>query len=250
MRMSMSWYAKNGSRTAAAAVLLLCGLNPGAGAGERTRLYTEPDPASPGGIEGRVADPARPLLQVLAIPPDAPEQVYQAEITGADRQGFRFTGLPMRGYDLIVIYEDAFYEGLQLKRGESTLTEEDEAAIQASIQKSEPFFLKKFVHRLSGETGDGNQARCICTFLRDAKSEAYMDKEQAAISATGAWRRTFKLVLLKDVGPGWQIVRARDLYPVWVEPKKAGCPHRHAPALQRVRVADGVKNIGEVKLND
>ena len=43
------------------------------------------------------------------------------------------------------------------------------------------------------------------------------------------FRRTFKLVLLKDVGPGWQIARARDLYPVWVDPKRAAA----AASLQR-----------------
>lgn len=225
----------------------------GATAGERTRLYTDPDPASAGGIEGRVIDPARPLVQVLAIPADAPELVYEGEISGADRQSFRFSGLPMRNYDLVAIYDDAFYEGLQLKRGESTLTAEDSQAIDTAIQKSEPFFPKKIIHRLSGETGDGNLARCICTFLRDRTSEAYWDKEQAAISKTGAWRRTFKLLMLKDVGPGWQIVRARDLYPVWTDPaapKKAQPQHHHSPALQRIRVADSIKNIGDLKLGE
>lgn len=238
-----------GKRSAWAVGILVAAWALGMQAGERTRLYTAPDPASAGGIEGKVANPSRPLLEILAIPADAPEQVYEGQISGPDRKSFRFTGLPMRSYDLVAIYEDEFYEGLQLKRGESTLTEEDQQLIEAAIQKSEPFFLKKVVHRLNGETGDGNVARCICTFLRDQKSEAYMDKEQAKISATGAWRRTFKLLILKDVGPGWQIVRARDLYPVWADPKKAACSHHYAASLQRIRVADSVKNIGELDLS-
>jgi hypothetical protein len=237
------------SKTTAWSLGLLAAWALGASAGERTRLYTVPDPASSGGIEGRVIHPSRPILEVLAIPPDAPEQVYEGQITSSDSQSFHFSGLPMRIYDLVVIYEGDFYEGLQLRRGESTLTADDQQSIDAAIQKSEPFFLKKSVHRLSGETGDGNMARCICTYLRDKKSEAYMDKEQAKISATGAWRRTFKLLVLKDVGPGWQIVKTRDLYPVWAEPAKAACNHHYSAALQRVRVADSIKNIGDLDLS-
>lgn len=220
-----------------------------AGTGERTRLYTDPDPDSPGGIEGRVAHPAKKLMQVLAIPPDAPEKVYKGEITGPDKQGFKFSGLPMRRYDLILIYDDDIYEGLQLKRGESTLTAEDLELIDRIIQKSEPFFTRKTIHRVMGETGNGNMARCICTFLRDKKSTAYMDKEQAALSRSGAFRRDFKLVLLKDVGPGWQITRTRSLYPIWDHQKRDRAPaHHYSEALSRIRVADGVKKVGELDL--
>lgn len=216
---------------------------------ERSRLYTKPDPASPGGISGTISKPSRKIEQVLAIPADAPEKVYLGTIDGSN--GFRFTGLPMRRYDLVVIYDDEIYEGLQLHRGESTLSAEDLKSIDAIIQKSEPFFTKKFIHRVMGETGNGNMARCICTFLRDKKSTAYMDKEQAALSKSGAFRRDFKLVLLKDVGPGWQISRARSLYPIWDHQKRDTAPgHHFSNSLARVRVADSVKDLGEIDLTE
>ena len=215
---------------------------------ERSRLYTKPDPASPGGITGTISKPSQKIEQILAIPADAPEKVYKGTVEGSN--GFRFTGLPMRKYDLIVIYENDIYEGLQLLRGESTLSSEDLKLIDAIIQKSEPFFTKKFIHRVMGETGNGNMARCICTFLRDKKSIAYMDKEQAALSKSGAFRRDFKLVLLKDVGPGWQITRTRSLYPIWDHQKRDTAPQHHfSESLARVRVADKVKDLGKLDLS-
>src|SRR4051812_35703053 len=113
---------------------------------ERTRLYTAPDPAAPGGLKGRIARPEGPLLQILALPTATPENVYQGEISGPKRDSFQFKGLPVGKYDLVAIYDDAFYEGLQLVRDKSSLTPEDLKKIDATIQKSEPFFPKKIVH--------------------------------------------------------------------------------------------------------
>ena len=217
---------------------------------ERSKLYTKPDPQASGGIKGSIGKPDLPIEQILAIPADAPEKVYKGELIDSDRRGFEFTGLPMRKYDLIVIFKNSLYEGLQLHRGESTLSSEDLKLIDAIIQKSEPFFTRKFIHRVMGETGNGNMARCICTFLRDKKSIAYMDKEQATLSKSGAFRRDFKLVLLKDVGPGWQITRTRSLYPIWDHQKRDTAPQHHfSESLARVRVADKVKDLGKLDLS-
>jgi hypothetical protein len=218
-----------------------------AGAG-RTRLYTAPDPASPGGIEGRVAQPPRPIEQILAIPFDAPEKVYKGEVSGTDRRSFRFSGLPMRKYDIVVIFENSIYEGVQLNRGENTLTDDDREKITEIIEKSEPYFNRKIIHRVEGRTGRGNTARCICTFFRAKGSELMWEKYK------GKWkrddfRRTFKLVMLKQVGPGWQVVRMRDLYPVWVSPNHIRPKHHFNDALSGIRVADKIKNIGEINLS-
>jgi hypothetical protein len=62
------------------------------------------------------------------------------------------------------------------------------------------------------------------------------------------FRRTFKLVLLKDVGPGWQIARARDLYPVWVNPKSTLPVHHFSSAISQIRVADQIKDLGTLDL--
>jgi hypothetical protein len=208
-----------------------------AGFAVRDRLYTKPDPASPGGIMGEVVKPAHPIRQVLAIPPDEPRLVYEGDIRGEGQRRFYFEGLPMRKYDLVVIYDDNFYEGLTLHRTENTLKKADLTKINETIQKAEPYFTKKYIHRVEGMTGRGNVARCICTFLRDRPSTNGPD-----------YRRTFKLIMMKDVGPGWQVVRARDLFPVWTKPDKATPTHHYRSQLSRIRVTTRLKDLGPLNL--
>ena len=214
---------------------------------ERTRLYTKPDPANTGGLKGRISKPQLPIEQILALPTDSIEEVYQGEITGTGRDTFEFKGLPVGKYDLVVIYPAAFYEGLQLDRDPSTLTAEDLKKIDGSIQKSEPFFTKKIVHRLEGATGRASAARCICTYVREKTSDLLLEQFEGK-SSRDDFRRTFKLVLLKDVGPGWQIVRARDLYPVWVDPKRSLPEHHFSAAISQFRIADELKDLGALDI--
>ena len=215
---------------------------------ERTRLYTKPDPANTGGIKGHISAPTQPIEQVLAMPTDNPEVLYPGEITGPKRDSFQFTGMPVGKYDLVVIYDSAFYEGFQLSRDPGTLSPEDLKKIDESIQKSEPFFTKKFIHRVEGMTGRGSTARCICTYFRDKGSALLLERYEGQASRPD-FRRTYKLVILKDVGPGWQIVRARDLYPVWADPKHALPSHHFSAALSQIRVADQVKDLGNIDLS-
>lgn len=214
---------------------------------ERTRLYTKTDPANTGGLKGRIAKPELPIEQILAIPAENPEELYAGEVTGPKRDTFQFTNLPVGKYDLVVIYDLAFYEGLQLNRDASTLTPEDRKKIEASIQKSEPFFPKKIIHRVEGVTGRGSTARVVATFSREKGSELLLQQFEGT-SQRPDFRRTYKLVMLKDVGPGWQITRARDLYPVWVDPKHALPAYHHSTVLNQLRVADQLKDLGDLDL--
>jgi len=214
---------------------------------ERTRLYTKTDPANPGGLKGRISKPEQPIEQILATPTENPEEVYLGTVSGPKKDTFEFKNLPVGKYDIVVVYPKDFYEGLQLNREASTLTPEDRQKIEGSIQKSEPFFTKKFVHRLEGVTGRASAARCICTYYRDKGSDLLMEQFEGK-SSRDDFRRTFKLVLLKDVGPGWQIVRARDLYPVWVNPKAALPEHHFSSAISQFRVADAMKDLGDLDI--
>lgn len=215
---------------------------------ERTRLYTAPDAASTGGLKGRIAKPALPIEQILATPAADPEKVYQGEVSGTKRDEFAFKGLPVGKYDLVVIFANEFYEGCQLNRDKSTLTADDIAQINASIEKSEPYWPKKFVHRLEGETGRGNMARAVCTFFRDKGSDLLLTQFEGK-SNRSDFRRTFKLVLLKNVGPGWQITRARDLYPIWSDPKRPLPQHHFNAQISSIRVADELKDLGDLDLS-
>ena len=215
---------------------------------ERTRLYKKPDPANTGGIKGSIAYPALPIEAILAVSAEDVEEVYEGEVSGTRRSEFQFKGLPVGKYDLVVIFATEFYEGLRLNREASTLTPEDLKKIDASIQKSEPFFTKKFIHRVEGDTGRGQGARAICTYFRDKGSELLLEQFEGK-SNRPDFRRTFKLVVLKDVGPGWQIARARDLYPVWMNPKAALPVHKFSAAISQLRVADQIKDLGAIYLS-
>jgi hypothetical protein len=205
------------------------------------RLYTAPDPASPGGLKGHIARPAQPVGSVVAVPRDEPGKAYDGTL-GGDGREFRFEGLPMGKYDLLVIYEDAFFEGLQLSREPNTLTRDDLRKIDDTVNKSEPFFTQKTVHRVEGTSGRGGAAHALCAFLRDKSS---MD---GAGATRQEYRRAIKLLFLQDVGVGWQIVQSRDLYPAYVKPANARPVHHFAEALGGIRVTDHVKDMGDIDL--
>jgi len=220
---------------------------------ERHRLYTTTSPDDKGGIKGTITSPRKPILQILAMPPDEPRFVYEGKVTGADKQGFLFESLPMAVYDLFVIYEDEFYEGLELHPKKNTLTPEDVKKIETIITDSQPYFTKKIIHRLEGTTGRGNLARCVVTYLRDKASSGTSSHreglEYMADQSKMGWRRTFKLVWLKDVGPGWQVVQTRDLYPVWTGPKNALPTHHYSDSISHIRITNQIKDLGTISIN-
>jgi len=191
--------------------------------------------------------PSQPIEQILAIPPDEPRLVYKGTVTGAGRREFSFSGLPMRKYDLVVIYKDRLYEGLNLERGDDTLTSLDHQKITATIDKAEPYFTRKIIHRMQGKTGRGNLARCIATFMRDRPSTVGHGTANGP-GGNRTSRRTFRLVMLKDVGPGWQVVRSRDLYPSWTTSASCEATHTYSKSLSRIRVTRSIKNIGNLNL--
>ena len=220
---------------------------------ERHRLYTEINPADKGGIKGIIETPRKPIVEILAMPPEEPRFVYEGKVTGTDKQGFLFEGLPMAMYNLFVIYEDEFYEGLELHPKQNTLTPEDVKKITYIITESQPYFTKKVIHRLEGTTGRSNVARCVVTYLRDKASSGTASHrkglEYMVDQSQMGWRRTFKLVWLKDVGPGWQVVQTRDLYPVWTTEKNALPKHNYSEPLSHIRVTDSIKDLGIISID-
>ncbi|MFO7937872.1 MAG: hypothetical protein R6V06_09750 [Kiritimatiellia bacterium] len=215
---------------------------------ERTRLYTPPDTSASGGIKGRIVNPVKPIEQILAMPPDQPKKVYKGRITGDDRQDFFFGNLPMAKYNLFVIYEDEFYEGLRLSRKPDTLTKKDHEGIEKIVMKSDPFFNHKIIHRMEGTTGRGNYARCLTTQYRDQSAPGkVVEGEGFGVDMDrNLGRRTYKLIWLKHVGVGWQIVRKRDLYPVTVPLKELKPKHNYTKKLSGIRVTNKVKDLGTI----
>ena len=215
---------------------------------ERTRLYTTPDPACSGGFKGRITQPAKSIEQILAIPSASQEKVYMGAITGSTRNEFQFTGLPPGKYDLAVIYDDAFFDGVTLSKEENTLTEEDLKKIEETLLKSEPFYPKKIINRVEGQTGRGSPAALICTFMREKKSDLMVAYKPGEFFRED-FKRTYKLFTFKDVGVGWQVVRARDLYPAWVKPVLVAPPkYTFTKSLSGIRVADELKDLGDLDI--
>ena len=205
-------------------------------------LYTASNPSLGGGIHGRALNAAGSLRAAFAVPPSDPKRVYRAGIV--EDNSFYFSGLPVSRYDLFLLFDNAVYEGFTLTRGEDTLTAQDRKAIQSIVEQSEPFFNSKTLHRAAGKTGRmTGEARAVCTFLRtkpslDYAAETYTDH-----------RRAFKLVLFEDVGPGWQIVRTRELYSGFVKPSSIAVVFKRDERLSGIRVTDKVKDLGDIDLS-
>ncbi len=212
---------------------------------EQHRLYTPPAPQASGGISGSIAAPQKNARQILAIPRTQQHKAYRAQL-GPDGKTFSFRGLPMDHYDLIVFYDDHVYEGIRLSRENNSLTSKDESQISTIIEKSEPFFTIKEIHRLAGQTGRGSDAMGFVTFARDRKAEMY----DGPVIRSGM-RRTHKLVFLRQVGPGWQIARTRDLYPIWIEQdaKHNLRPrHTYSAKLAGIRVTTQMRTLDSLDL--
>jgi len=214
---------------------------------ENTFLYTKPDDTATGGITGKITSPSQAIELILATPSAEPEKVYKGDLDAANKGAFSFKGLPAGRYDLIVVYKDAFYEGLTLSRNENTLTDSDREKINQSLQKSEPYFPEKMIHRLEGQTGRGNQARMLATYSRKQGSLLTFTTHEGQY-ARDDQKRTFKLVILQDVGAGWQIVKTRNYNPVWAEPGTPLPEHHFTPVLSKIRVADELKDIGNLTI--
>ena len=212
---------------------------------ENTYLYTKPDDTATGGITGRITSPSDPIELILATPAAEPEKVYKGELDPATPGAFTFKGLPAGRYDLVVYYKDAFYEGVTLSREGNTLTELDLEKINTTLQKSEPYFPEKFIHRLEGQTGRGNQARMIVTYCRAKGSLLTFTTYKGEFSREDH-KRTVKLVMLQDVGPGWQITKTRNYNPYWAKPGTPLPKHNFSSALSKIRVAEEPKDIGNL----
>ena len=236
-------------------------------------LYSKTDPNASGGIKGTIADNPSEVLGVLAMPQKFPNlssmedvdggtsaknarnvnkdmtnQVYLAAL-GNDN-AFSFNGLPPGKYDLFVLCENCFYEGLLLSREDNTLTDADKQAIKAKITESNPFFNLKNQHRMEGQTGSYGKARVIEQEVRTLPVTL-----QSAEVMKNIQIRSIKLCLMESVGTKslgiqWDMKKTREITRQEVGPPdvKGVLPDYFCKALQGIRVSTAVKDIGAVKL--
>ena len=229
-------------------ILALCwcaaaAAGPHSGTRQSGRLYTAPDPNAPGGIRAIVDRPTRPMRAVFAMNTHDMAKVYRGKVI-EDGHGLLFEHLPIAKYDLMVLYENIFYEGFQLVRGRSTLTREDERSIRDILYASIPFFDTKRLHRAGGQTGDGGRARSVLQEMRKGKTL------MQSAETLGLRIRSLKLCLLEDVGPAWQLLNTREIVRQEVGPEDHQdlLSHKYSEPLQGIRVTRSIKDLGRIVL--
>jgi len=213
---------------------------------QSTRLYTKPDPQARGGLTANISLPRERVLDVFAMLATDPVKLYKGQVTD-DGNGFRFKGLPVGKYDLVVLYEDRFYEGLGLTRVTDSLTASDRDSIEQALRRSVPFFDTKAVHRAAGTTGRAGHARVM---LQELRTRKIVDQNGTVLA--GFQIRSLKLAWLEDVGKtGWHLVGTREIVRTEVAPgdRQGVLGHTYNPRLGGIRVIDTVKDLGTLNLD-
>lgn len=214
-----------------------------------SRLYTTPDPKAGGGIRAELTKPDRPIERVVAVSPDEPRK--KCFLGRVRKNRIEFTGLPPGKYDLVVFYADRLYEGLSLQRRseQNSLTSSDRDKIDQTFRRAVPFFDEKEVHRLEGATGRAGKARALATYLRTGKTGTTMVSGFSGDTFSGQLR-SVRLVLLEDVGPGWQIAETRELFrkEVLGDDPKGMLRVDFRKKLNTIRVSDSIKDLGRIDL--
>ena len=236
-------------------------------------LYTKPDLYASGGIKGVIAGNPSEVLGVICMPQKFPNvsvlndieggnaaknarninknmtnQVYLADL-GNDN-AFSFNGLPPGKYDLFVLCENCFYEGLLLSRDEHTLSESDVKSIKAKLLESNPFFNVKNQHRIEGQTGTFGKARVLEQEVRTLPVTL-----QSAEVLKHIQIRSIKLCLMESVGTAklgthWEMKKTREITRQEVGPPdtKGALPGYFCKALQGIRVSSSLKDAGTITL--
>jgi len=215
---------------------------------QSTRLYTKPNPALDNGFKGGVTKPRKPIKQIFASATADYKRLYKGKVIGQDKQHFVFEGLPIGKYDLVILYDNTFYEGLTLNREQpNTLNKSSKASIKKIINESTPFFNKKRIHRIKGKKSQ-YRARCVFQEVRTRPITL-----QSAATRRDIQVRSIKVGLLKDTGVGWALMETREI--VRQEVVKATdhtglLKHVYNPALGSIRTIGKMKNLGTIDLKE
>lgn len=213
------------------------------GTQQSSRLYTPPDASARGGIRMKVVKPnGGQVIGAFALVQFETKYCYRASVNG---DTISFNGLPAGKYDLMILCENGFFEGMRLTREEDALTKEDRASIEAILSKSVQFFDTKKIHRLGGVPGDTGQARCVLQEMR-TKPVTLQD----ASVRSDIQIRSLKLAELEDVGPAWQLTTTREIsrQEVAGNERRGLLPQKFVPALSGIRVTDQERDLGQVDL--
>lgn len=200
------------------------------------RIYTSPEPGAPGGIRGVVNVP---LTEALAVGHDH-THVYRGSLTDGN-QGFRFTGLPVGKYDLVLLTKDGVvYEGLALGEGKKDLPAGSLEHLKTRVEAQDAFFNRTLIQRIGF---DGDNALVFVERIRDKN---ILRQDATVLQAT---LRRLEVMEIAQAGDDWQVTTTRFL--LRAEQPPGGIDflqHKEDPALGNLRVVGGVKDLGQLKL--
>lgn len=238
---------------------------PYTGTTQSSKLYTES--SAPGGISGQIANPPSEILAIFAISREKMKTIQTtALLKGGTRSdakyriavhiahltpdnSFSFAGLQEGVYDLFVLLEHDYYDGLVLNRRGNDLTPVDSKTLREKIQVSNPYFNEKHIARLAGTTGRAAKARVLVEELRTLPVTLQDASVRADIQT-----RSIKLFLMEDVsvtgGPAWAVEETRELVRQEVGPPdtKGRLPEFFCKALSGILVLDTTENLGTIRL--
>jgi hypothetical protein len=200
--------------------------------------YAAPNPHCKGGVRFRLPAPAKPSA-VFALLQGDPNRCYPA---GYFNDGWVVKGLPAGTYDLMVVFDDRLCDGLTLAKGESALTKEDREAIQAILNKCEPYFETKVIQQAGGR---GGKATALLQQMRTRPLLLQSGETRRDIQI-----RSFKIVTLKETPDGWKLILSREIMRLEVggEMPRGVLPRFYIKELGNIRVTNGIINLGELSI--
>jgi len=201
------------------------------------RIYTAPDPAATGGIEGTAP---MPLAHALAVE-HGRLHVYRADLTDGGKT-FQFHHLPVGKFDLVLIAADnTVFEGLALGGPPANPDPVSEQHLRARVGAADSFF-NRFAILRTGVNGD--QALAFVERIRDR-----LTLQQSGEKLDANFRR-LEIIELAKAGDDWQMSATRHIYRE-EEPARENPPfmkHFFVSAIGNLRVVDTVKQLGELTL--
>ena len=201
------------------------------------RIYTVPDPAATGGIEGTAP---MQLTHALAVDHER-VHVYRADLTDGGNT-FQFHHLPVGKFDLVLIaVGNTVYEGLSLGDSAANPDPVSERNLRARIGAADSFFNRFSILRAGV---NGEQALAFVERIRDR-----LTLQQSGEKLNANLRR-FEIIDLAKAGDDWQMSATRHIYRE-EEPVRENPPftkHFFVSAIGNLRVVDNVKDLGALPL--
>ena len=204
--------------------------------GDPCRIYTVPDLAAKGGIEGRFPVP---VTHALAVDHER-VHLYRGKLSDGGK-AFHFDNLPVGKYDIVLVDEGkTIWEGATLGEALPPPGEKSAGNLAQRISLADAFFNRHIVHRM-GLSGDHSYAFVERLRDRDALT-------QGGVGIGNVSR--LEIIELQQAGDDWQMTETRHLYRE-EEPKKPGAPfmrHYNVSELGNIRVIDTVKKLPKLTI--